>query len=82
LYRSNAQATQTYGVVATFVTSAKASEAQVYTLVRAVFENFEEFKRLHPAFANLDAQKMISDGLTAPLHPGAAKYYREKGWLK
>jgi TRAP transporter TAXI family solute receptor len=81
LYRSNAQATQTYGVVATFVTSAKASEAQVYTLVRAVFENFDEFKRLHPAFANLDAKKMISDGLTAPLHPGAAKYYREKGWL-
>jgi uncharacterized protein len=81
LYRGNAQPTQTYGVVATFVTSAKASEAQVYTLVRAVFENFDEFKRLHPAFANLDAKKMISDGLTAPLHPGAAKYYREKGWL-
>lgn len=81
LYSGNDQATQTYGVVATFVTSAKASEAQVYTLVRAVFENFDEFKRLHPAFANLDAKKMISDGLTAPLHPGAAKYYREKGWM-
>lgn len=82
LYRGNDQDTQTYGVVATFVTSAKAPEDQVYTLVRAVFENFDEFKRLHPAFANLDAQKMIKDGLTAPLHPGAAKYYREKGWLK
>lgn len=82
LYSGNDQPTQTYGVVATFVTSAKASEAQVYTLVRAVFENFDEFKRLHPAFANLDAKKMISDGLTAPLHPGAAKYYREKGWMQ
>lgn len=81
LYRGNAQTTETYGVVATFVTSAKASESQVYTLVRAVFENLDEFKRLHPAFANLDAKRMISDGLTAPLHPGAAKYYREKGWL-
>jgi TRAP-type uncharacterized transport system substrate-binding protein len=54
----------------------------VYTLTKAVFENFDEFKKLHPAFANLDPKKMVADGLSAPLHEGALKYYREKGWVK
>jgi uncharacterized protein len=53
----------------------------VYTLVKAVFENFDEFKKLHPAFGNLDPKTMIKDGLSAPLHNGAVKYYKEKGWM-
>jgi TRAP-type uncharacterized transport system substrate-binding protein len=44
-------------------------------------ENIEDFRNLHPAFANLDPQKMIKNGLSAPLHPGAIKYYKEKGWM-
>ena len=47
-----------------------------------MFDNFDRFKKLHPAFANLKEQDMISGGLSAPLHDGAAKYYKEKGWLK
>ncbi|MDO5624519.1 MAG: TAXI family TRAP transporter solute-binding subunit [Pseudomonadota bacterium] len=82
LYRGNDQPTQTYGVLATFVTSAKAPDDQVYTLVKAVFDNFDDFKKLHPAFAHLDPARMVKDGLSAPLHPGAVKYYKEKGWLK
>ncbi|MDO5289440.1 MAG: TAXI family TRAP transporter solute-binding subunit [Pseudomonadota bacterium] len=82
LYRGNDQPTPTYGVLATFVTSAKAPDEQVYTLVKAVFDNFEEFKKLHPALANLDPQHMVKDGLSAPLHPGALKFYKEKGWIK
>ena len=82
LYKGNDTPTQTYGVVATFVTSAKVSDDQVYTLVKAVFENFEDFKKLHPAFANLKAENMVKDGLSAPLHNGAAKYYKEKGWIQ
>jgi len=81
MYKNNPDATETYGVLATLVTSANTSEDAVYLLVKAVFENFDEFKSLHPAFANLDPAKMIVDGLSAPLHPGAEKYYREKGWL-
>jgi hypothetical protein len=53
----------------------------VYELVKAVFENFDEFKKLHPAFIALDPKNMIKDGLSAPLHPGAVKYYKEKGWM-
>ena len=82
MYASNPQPTETYGVLATLVTSAKVPDASVYELVKATFENFDEFKKLHPAFANLDPAKMVKDGLAAPLHPGAAKYYKEKGWLK
>ena len=71
----------TYGVLATLVTSAKVPDDIVYALVKAVFDNFDEFKKLHPAFANLDPKEMVKDGLSAPLHPGAVKYYKEKGWM-
>ena len=81
LYAGHPNPTKTYGVLATFVTSAKVPEATVYEMVKAVFDNFEEFKKLHPAFAHLDPKKMAKDGLSAPLHPGALKYYKEKGWL-
>lgn len=81
LYTGNPNPTPTYGVLASFVTSAKVPDATVYELVKAVFENFDDFKKLHPAFANLDPKQMIKDGLSAPLHPGAVKYYKEKGWM-
>jgi uncharacterized protein len=81
MYANNPDPTQTYGVLATVVTSAKVSDATVYALVKAVFENFDEFKKLHPAFAHLDPKEMIKNGLSAPLHPGAIKYYKEKGWM-
>lgn len=81
IYAGNPNPTPTYGVLATFVTSTKVSDEVVYQLVKAVFENFDDFKKLHPAFAHLDPQHMIKDGLSAPLHPGAVKYYKEKGWM-
>jgi TRAP transporter TAXI family solute receptor len=82
LYAGNPDPTETYGVLATMVTSAKVPDETVYQIVKAVFENFNEFKSLHPAFANLEPAKMIKDGNSAPLHPGAAKYYKEKGWMQ
>jgi hypothetical protein len=82
MYANNPQPTETYGVMATLVTSAKVPDAVVYQLVKATFDNFEEFKKLHPAFANLKAEEMVKNGLSAPLHAGAEKYYKEKGWLK
>jgi uncharacterized protein len=81
LYSGNPNPTTTYGVRALLVTSAKASDEVVYNLVKAVFDNFDEFKKLHPAFAVLDPKDMIKAGITAPLHPGAQKYYKEKGWM-
>jgi TRAP transporter TAXI family solute receptor len=82
LYANNPQPTPTYGVIATMVTSSKVPADVVYTITKAVFDNLEEFKKLHPAFAHLDAQEMIKNGLSAPIHEGALRYYREKGWMK
>jgi len=82
LYPGNDQAIQTYGVLATMVSSSKVPAETIYQVTRAVFENFDEFKKLHPALANLDPKNMVKDGLSAPLHDGAVKYYKEKGWTK
>ena len=82
LYPNNPQTTETYGVLATFVSSSKVPSDTIYQVVKAVFDNFDEFKKLHPALVVLTPQAMIKDGLSAPLHDGAMKYYKEKGWLK
>jgi len=73
---------KTFGVGATFVTSADVSDDAVYVVAKSVMENLDEFKKLHPAFANLKAEEMIKDSLSAPLHPGAEKAYKELGLLK
>lgn len=81
MYKGNDNDVTTFGVGATFVSSADVDEDVVYEVVKAVFENFDRFKKLHPAFANLKESEMISDGLSAPLHAGAEKYYKERGWM-
>lgn len=81
MYEGSPNDTSTFGVGATVITSAEVPEDVVYTVVKAVFDNFADFKKLHPAFANLQEEQMISDGLSAPLHPGAVKYYKERGWM-
>jgi hypothetical protein len=82
MYPGNDQPTQTYGVLATFVSSSKVPANIIYAVVKGVFDNFDEFKKLHPALGNLDPKNMIKDGLSAPLHDGAVRYYKEKGWIK
>jgi TRAP transporter TAXI family solute receptor len=80
LYPNNPDPTETYGVLATLVASAQTPADTVYQVVKAVFDNFDELKRLHPALANLKPEHMIKDGLSAPLHEGAVRYYTERGW--
>ncbi|MCP4023909.1 MAG: TAXI family TRAP transporter solute-binding subunit [Desulfobacteraceae bacterium] len=81
MYRGTDADAKTFGVGATFVSSAKVPEKVIYEVVKAVFENFDQFKKLHPAFANLKKEEMIKDGLSAPLHDGAKKYYKEAGLM-
>ncbi len=81
MYRGNNEDTTTFGVGATFVSSVTVPEDVIYQVVKAVFDNFDDFKRLHPAFENLKKEEMVKDGLSAPLHPGAVKYYKEVGLL-
>lgn len=82
MYAGTDEDTNTFGVKATFVTSADVPEDVVYEVVKTVFDNFDRFKGLHPAFANLEPEAMVSEGNSAPLHPGAEKYYKEQGWIK
>ena len=66
--------------IRTFVSSTATPANTVYEVVKAVFDDLDSFKKLHPAFANLVASDMVNNGRSAPLHDGAAKYYKERGW--
>jgi TRAP transporter TAXI family solute receptor len=81
MYKGTDEDVETFGVLATFVSSTATDSDTVYAVVAAVFDNFDRFKNLHPAFANLDPKTMVKDGLSAPLHDGAAKYFKEKGMM-
>jgi TRAP transporter TAXI family solute receptor len=80
-YALNTEDVETIGVKATFVTSRDVDENVVYAITKEVFENFEFFKSLHPAYEVLTKESMLS-GLSAPLHKGAVRYYREAGLEK
>ena len=82
MYKGTDSDVNSFGVAATLVSSTDVSDDVVYAVVKSVFENFDTFKRLHPAFANLKPEDMVKDGLSIPLHPGAVKYYKEAGYLK
>ena len=81
LYGPEQEAVNTFGVRATLVTTQQTDPALVYRLVASVFDDFARFQSTHPALAELSPQAMIRDGLSAPLHEGAMRYYRERGWL-
>ncbi|MFN7002040.1 MAG: TAXI family TRAP transporter solute-binding subunit [Roseinatronobacter sp.] len=82
MYRGTSDDITTFGVGATFVSSDAVSEEVGYQVTRAIFENLDQFKALHPALANLDPVEMVNDGNSAPLHPGSERYFREAGLLE
>lgn len=79
-YQGTPGAVPTFGVVATLVTSSAIDSDRVYGLVRAVFTNLDRLRAMHPALAELEPRQMAALGLSAPLHPGAERYYVEQGW--
>lgn len=81
MYRGTDGDVTTFGVGATFVTSTDVSDEVVYIVAKATLSNLDTFRKLHPAFRTLDPKKMISDGLSAPLHDGAVKAYKELGLM-
>lgn len=82
MYPGTKESVPTFGVKAALVTSSRLDEETVYQVVKAVFDNLDNFKTLHPVFASLDKNGMVSEGIIATLHPGAARYYREAGLMK
>ncbi|MBU2895836.1 TAXI family TRAP transporter solute-binding subunit [Vibrio hepatarius] len=82
MYKGNPDNIKTFGVGATFVSSTAVPEDVIYHVVKSVFENFSNFKKLHPAFSYLKKEEMVKSGLSAPLHSGALKYYKEVGLIE
>jgi len=77
----NKKDVETFGVKATLVTSSKVPDELVYAITKEVFENLDAFKKLHPVYSTLTRESML-EGLSAPIHPGAMKYYKEVGLVK
>ena len=78
MYVGNTESTKTFGVKAIFMTSADVDADTVYAVVKSVFDNLKRFKRMHPTFAQLEMISMTKEGLSAPLHEGAARYFRQR----
>ena len=81
-YPNNPKDTPTFGPVATIITSAAQSEQTIYDITKALFQGLNTLRATHPAMKDLKPEQMIQAALKAPLHPGAARYYREQGWLR
>lgn len=81
LYQENPDPVSTFGLVATVVASSDLSDTMAYTIVKSVFEDLDTFRKLHPALGKLEPSRMVREGLSAQLHPGARQYFEEKGLL-
>jgi TRAP transporter TAXI family solute receptor len=80
-YASNPEAVATLGVRTTIITTARLPDAVAYEITKALFDNIDDFRRLHPAFATLLPRDMVPTAVAVPVHTGAARYFRERGWL-
>ena len=69
---------QTVTVKATLVADASVSDDVAYAIVKTIFENKAEITAAHAKGAELDLT-FATDGMAIPFHPGAAKYFAEKG---
>jgi TRAP transporter TAXI family solute receptor len=82
MYAGNPDNTPTIGSLAVLVTSSDQPDELAYAVVKAVFENFADFRRLHPALAKLKIEDMVPSQNVMPIHRGALRYYREAGLLR
>jgi uncharacterized protein len=80
-YPSNPDAVSTLAVRTTIITTARLPEAVAYEITKALFDNIDDFRRLHPDFATLLPRDMVPTVAAVPVHTGAARYYRSRGWL-
>lgn len=79
MYENNPDNTVSFGTQTILVTSAHQPDDVVYAVVKAIFENFEDFRRLHPALVALKRDALVSNEALLPIHPGALRYFREAG---
>lgn len=80
-YNGQDKDVKTVAVLACLATNAEATEAVIYEITKALFENQPELAAAHAKGATLKLDEAV-DGISVPIHPGAEKYYKEKGILK
>ena len=80
-YKGVEHDTPSIGVKAVLVTKNTISNEIVYTLTKTILDNFDAFKKLHPAYKTITRESLL-DGLAVPQHPGAIKAFKEAGLLK
>ena len=81
LYKGTDNNVPTFGPKASLLTSSDLPDEVAYQVVKAVFENLDEFKKLHPVLENITPEEMLQ-GNTAPFHPGAVRYFKEVGLMQ
>ena len=82
LYDQNGKSIETFGLMATVISSKDVEADLIYEVVKGFFEHLDEYQRLYVQGDLLTPEKMVTRGLSAPLHEGALRYYREKGWIE
>jgi TRAP transporter TAXI family solute receptor len=80
-YKGQDKDVQTAAVINYLVTHSGVSDDVVYQMTKLVFENLPELANAHSAAKDIKLET-AAQGSPIPLHPGAERYYREKGLLK
>ena len=78
-YRNNPNPVPGLGLTATLLTTDRVDADVVYEATKALFVGLDRLREASPIFRSLSAEQMAHDGLSAPLHEGAARYYSEAG---
>ena len=79
-YKGVTEDVPSIGVKAVLVSSTALDDKAVYVVTKAILDNFETFKKLHPAYKTI-TKKSLLDGLSVPQHEGAKKAFKEAGLL-
>lgn len=82
LYKSAPREVPSIGIAVVAAASSKTDPRLIYETLKMLFDNLPRLQRTDPAFARLDPKRMTGDGLVAPLHEGASRLYKERGWTR
>jgi len=73
---------QTSSVKMILMTDASVPEDVIYDLTKCFWENQDIVKKSHAVMRNIDVRNAVTDLADIPLHPGAARYYKEIGVIQ
>ncbi|MDD3203285.1 MAG: TAXI family TRAP transporter solute-binding subunit [Pygmaiobacter massiliensis] len=81
-YTGQTQPVETFGVKCLLCVSADMDEELVYTITKALYDSVDEMAEEQPVMAEMKKEDFCYSNLPVPLHPGAEKFYRERGLVQ